>query len=156
MESLGPKLLQLIELVKAIKANSGPTIPSIPSIKPPTPPSMKPRAQNTKIPGIAPTSNKDPKKIAEQIRDGAMSTKTQKIMLKWDQGWSNEDIEKADREAEKYLYHIHDGPYRITSKPLSIQEINEKHGGVKKLESSGFRLVRHTEGPSLKDSKIKS
>jgi mRNA-degrading endonuclease RelE of RelBE toxin-antitoxin system len=101
-----------------------------------------PKPSKSKIPGIAPTSNKDPKKIAEQIKDGSMSTKTQKILLKWDQ-WSDEDIEKADREAEKYLYHIHNGPYRITSEPLTLQQIKERHGGVNRLESSGFRLIRY-------------
>lgn len=166
MGTLEKKLQELIELAKAIKStalnsytgikqpssSSMPSMPSIPSIKPPSPPSMRMRQPSgsspSKIPGIAPDSKKDPKKIAEQIKDGSMSTKTQKVMLKWDQGWSDEDVEKADREAIGYMYHIHDGPYRITSRPLSIREIEDQYGGVKRLESSGFRLIRHTDEPN--------
>jgi len=47
-----------------------------------------------------------------------------------------EDI-KADKE---FRYHIHSGAYRITKKPLTLQEIKERHGGVKKLEGAGYRL----------------
>ena len=47
-----------------------------------------------------------------------------------------DDMEKAED-----TYHIHEGKNRITSKPLTLKEINEKHGSTKKLESTGFRIV---------------
>jgi hypothetical protein len=153
MEELASKLTRVLNLIKAIRTFTGQTVPTIPSIKPPSPPSMTPKASGAKIPGISPNSNKNPKKIAEQIKDGSMSTKTQKALLKRDQ-WSDEDIEKMDKEAEEHLYHIHDGPHRITAEPLSLKEIKTKHGGVLKLENSGFRLIRH-QPESKKDIKTK-
>lgn len=144
MEELRSKLSRLVELIKAIKAGSvGPTIPTIPPIKPVSMPSINSKSYKpTKIPGIAPDSKKDPKKVAEQIKDGHFSRKTQKIMFKCDQ-WSDEHIKKMDEEAHSFKYHIHDGSYRITSKPLSIEEIHKLYGGPMKLESAGFRLIRH-------------
>jgi hypothetical protein len=96
MDELFKKLTQLTDLLKAIKPPSvakGPSIPTIPAIKPPAPPSMAPKATaTTKMPGMTPAGKKDPKKIAQQIKDGSMSTKTQKVMLKFDKNgqWSLE------------------------------------------------------------------
>lgn len=88
MEELSKKLEQLLDLLKTVKkiqANS-PALPTIPAPKPPAPPSMK--VSSAKAPkigtGSGPDSKKDPKKIAEQIKNGSMSTKTQKVMLKAD------------------------------------------------------------------------
>lgn len=41
------------------------------------------------------------------------------------------------------LYHVHKDGYRVTSEPLSLRQINNLHGGVKKLEASGHVLVPH-------------
>jgi hypothetical protein len=43
-------------------------------------------------------------------------------------------------------YHIHDQGIRVTSEPLTLDEINRKHGGVKKLEGAGYRLHQVKEG----------
>jgi hypothetical protein len=43
------------------------------------------------------------------------------------------------------LYHIKKDGYQITSEPLSLRQINNTHGGVKKLEASGHVLVPHAE-----------
>lgn len=86
MEELAKKLNQLVALIKAVKVVAGPSIPQIPAIKQPAPPSLNPpKTITAKIPGISPDSKKDPKKVAQQIKDGSMSTKTQKIMLKFDE-----------------------------------------------------------------------
>lgn len=88
MEQLFKKLLELNELVKAVKADSKPTgftVPKLPAITPPAQPSMKPSAsaaKEGKIPGMAPAGKKDPRKIAEQIKNGQLSNKSQKLMLK--------------------------------------------------------------------------
>lgn len=96
MEDLIKKLEQLKDLIKAVRQaqpaggnpprNPMPSLPKIPSHKPVTAPSMTPKAAGApKIgPGTGPMSNKDPKKVAQQIKDGSMSTKTQKVMLKAD------------------------------------------------------------------------
>ena len=88
MDDLVKKLEQLRDLVKAIRQAKpvGASIPQIPALKQPTPPPMTPSAaQAPKISaGAGPNSKKDPKKIAEQIKNGSMSTKTQKVMLKAD------------------------------------------------------------------------
>jgi hypothetical protein len=89
MEELIKKLEQLKELIKAVKLQTpaqqnGPKLPQLPTPKQPPTPSMTPSA--AKAPkigtGAGPDSKKDPKKMAEQIKNGSMSTKTQKIMLK--------------------------------------------------------------------------
>lgn len=43
-------------------------------------------------------------------------------------------------------YHIHQDGFRITDKPMHINDIIKQHGPVQKLESQGFRLV-----PASKD-----
>jgi len=48
--------------------------------------------------------------------------------------------EKKPKIDKEFRYHIHDGPHRITAKPLTLKEINEKHGDVKRLEGAGYRL----------------
>lgn len=90
MEELTKKLIQLKDLLKTIKKLNPPVkpvfppVPSIPAIKPPPSPSMTPtKSAAPKIgTGEGPNSKKDPKKVAQQIKDGSMSTKTQKVMLK--------------------------------------------------------------------------
>jgi hypothetical protein len=86
MDELVKKLTQLTDLLKAIKpaSTSGTKMPTIPPIRPPAPPSLAPKSAPAKIPGMAPSGKKDPKKIAQQIKDGSMSTKSQKVMLKFD------------------------------------------------------------------------
>lgn len=88
MDELSKKLEQLIDLIKAVKLNKpvSPALPSIPAPKQPAPPSMTPsKSAAPKIgAGEGPNSKKDPKKVAEQIKNGSMSTKTQKVMLKAD------------------------------------------------------------------------
>lgn len=84
MQSLVKKISELLSLLKAVtpKQVVAPTIPQLPAIKPPTPPSMKASIKGTKLPGVSPDSKKDPRKVAQQIKDGSMSTKTQKLMFK--------------------------------------------------------------------------
>lgn len=100
MEELSKKLEKLIDLIKAIKLNkpTGPVLPSIPSPKQPAPPSMTPSAAAApKIgTGQGPNSKKDPKKMAEQIKNGSMSTKTQKVMLKADSKTGQWYLEPTD------------------------------------------------------------
>lgn len=89
MDTLAKKLTQLKDLIKAMKKpDQKPlhSVPTIPPIKPPAPPSMTPaKSAAPKIgTGAGPNSKKDPKKVAQQIKDGTMTTKTQKVMLKTD------------------------------------------------------------------------
>lgn len=106
MEELVKKLEELKKAIKAVKKLNPPThmslpqVPSLPAIKPPAPPSMTPPATTApKISsGEGPNSKKDPKKVAQQIKDGSMSTKTAKVMLKTDKKtgqWSLEPTEPA-------------------------------------------------------------
>ena len=101
MEELVKKLTQLTDLLKALKkpeAPKGPTLPSLPAIKPPAPPSMTPtKSAAPKIGiGAGPNAKKDPKKVAQQIKDGSMSTKTQKVMLKADSKTGQWYLEPTD------------------------------------------------------------
>lgn len=101
MEELAKKLAQLNDLLKAMKkpeAKPLHSVPSIPPIKPPAPPSMTPSAGAApKIgTGSGPSAKKDPKKVAQQIKDGSMSTKTQKVMLKADSKTGQWYLEPTD------------------------------------------------------------
>ena len=101
MEELVKKLTQLTDLLKAMKkpdAPKGPALPTLPAIKPPAPPSMTPtKSAAPKIgTGAGPDSKKDPKKVAQQIKDGSMSTKTQKVMLKADSKTGQWYLEPTD------------------------------------------------------------
>jgi hypothetical protein len=94
MEELRKKLEMLVKAVKAAKQKpAGYSLPAIPSIKPPPPPSMKSGGKETKLPAPAPNSKKDPRKIAQQIKDGVMTNKTQRALLKFDQNgqWTLQD-----------------------------------------------------------------
>lgn len=98
MEDLVKKLEQLKELIKAVRQlqvkSVGNSLPKIPTIKPP---SMSPSVTPTKISsGQGPNSKKDPKKVAQQIKDGSMSTKTQKVMLKADSVTGQWYLEPSD------------------------------------------------------------
>ena len=93
MEDLVKKLENLRDMLKAINSvkpklnpQVAPKLPEIPSHRSPPQPSMTPKASAApKISsGEGPNSKKDPRKVAQQIKDGSMSTKTQKIMLKAD------------------------------------------------------------------------
>ena len=101
MEELVKKLTQLTDLLKALKKPTQPSIhkiPEIPAIRPPSPPSMTPsKGISPKIAvGAGPNSKKDPKKVAQQIKDGSMSTKTQKVMLKADSKTGQWYLEPSD------------------------------------------------------------
>lgn len=156
MEDLSKKLIQLQDLIKAIKSMKasaqpsgikGPTLPALPSHKAPPQPSMTPsKSAAPKIStGEGPNSKKDPKKVAQQIKDGSMTTKTQKVLLKADD-WAD-SVEKADKEAETKMYHIHQGPHQITSEPVTLDQVRKRHGSVQHLENAGFRLMPHEPKP---------
>jgi hypothetical protein len=86
MEDLLSKIDNLIEVLK--KANDFgnlsilPKMPEMPKIKPINSVKVKTSKKTSKLPNIAPDAKKDPKKIAQQIKDGSMTTRTQKLMLK--------------------------------------------------------------------------
>jgi hypothetical protein len=89
MEDLIKKWEEIKGLVKAITSSSKSTtssssaLPKLPTIQPPAVPSMAPKKnKDAKIPGVTPESTKDPKKVAQQLKDGSVKTKTE--MLKFD------------------------------------------------------------------------
>lgn len=126
---------KLNEIKDLLKASLMPSL-RMPSLEPPKPP---------KAPSAAPGSKKNPIKVAQQIKapqakDFAMGQATQQV-----KATTNPLAFTTKSEGESYHYHIIQNGYRITDKPISLQDINVKHGGVKKLESSGFRLVPATK-----------
>jgi len=40
------------------------------------------------------------------------------------------------------MYHIYCNGYRITSSPMTLNEINKQYGSIQRLESEGFRLIK--------------
>lgn len=128
MKSLIKKLNEISSLLKAS------LMPSLrmPSIEQPKLP---------KMPSLAPKSKKNPVKVAQQIqtpdaKDFAMGQATMQVKAN-----RNALAYTAKSEGESYNYHILQEGQRITDKPISMEEVNTKHGGVKRLENAGFRLV---------------
>jgi hypothetical protein len=65
--------------------------------------------------------------------------------------------EKEIKKSDLYNIHVHDKEKgtigaKINEKPMTLKDIHEKHGGVKKLENSGYRIMPHSEPPSVKKS----
>lgn len=126
------KLIKKMKLLSdTIKNNISPNL-RMPSIEPPQP---------VKTPSLAANSKKNPKKVAEQIKspyekDFAMQSANQQIKAN-----TNPLAFTTKSEQDGMMYHIHQDGHRITDTPLSINQINEKHGGAKKLEGAGFLLV---------------
>lgn len=82
MEAL-EKAIKLLNQMKAKVA--GPKLPEIPAPKGPPMPSMSPPSASKKLPGVNPPSNKDPKKVAEQLKSGQPTKpKIKQEMLKFD------------------------------------------------------------------------
>ena len=128
MKSLIKKLNEINDLLKAKLA---PGL-RMPSFEPPKPP---------KLPSLAPKTKKNPVKVAQQVKtpdakDFAMGQATAQVKAA-----TNPLAYTAKSEGESYHYHIVQDGHRITDKPLSISEVNVKHGGVKRLENAGYRLV---------------
>jgi len=171
MESLEDKLLRLKELLEKGMSNSGiggkgaiKAGFSLPSLKPPSmpKPSNTSKAGKIGIPGTTTPTKTNPIKAAEQIHNKSLKDKKMKEaqgsmkpieMIKTDANgqWS---LDKAD------LYNIHVKGHPITptshinSEPLSLKDINEKHGGVKHLEANGHLLHKPIlpEIPKVKKS----
>jgi len=91
-------------------------------------------SSKVKIPGMKPTSQKNPIKQVEQIQNKDIKD------MKMKEAQSAFGIKKGESPT---LYHIHQNGQRITDKPMSLSELHDKHGGVKKLENSGFRVIEH-------------
>lgn len=148
MSDLFEKLEQISELIKA-KLSPNLRMPGLAAPKPP------------KAPSLAPPSRKNPVKVAQQVQDPSIK---QHAM-----GQATAQV-KANRnpfafsvlksEGNSHHFHIVKDGTRITNEPMTIEDINRKHGGVQELESSGHSLVpvqwhelhqdRHTGQWSLK------
>ena len=146
MEELEKKLKAIKELLKGMNnaglggtgsVKSGAVLPSLP--KTPKVGGNNSLAGKVKIPGMAAPSKVNPVKSAEQthnkdIKDIRMKEAQAQLSMKKDEG--------APRSANiSPHYHIHQGSMRITSRPLPLKEINEKHGGIKNLEAAGYRAT---------------
>lgn len=139
MDKLTDKLLELKELLEKSMNNvgtggagsvkAGAVLPSINKLPKPGNASV---AGKVKIPGQASASKKNPLDVAQQthnkdIKDIRMKEAHAQIVM-----------QKAED-----LYHIHENGMKITSEPMTLKDIHEKHGGVQKLESNGYRVVPH-------------
>ena len=97
------KLYDKLALFKASLKQGQPKIqlPKIPEIKPIKPVTIKKLAvKPAKLPAVAPDSKKDPKKIAQQIKDGSMSTKTVKLLKATNTSEGQSKIADQDKTAK--------------------------------------------------------
>lgn len=121
------KLNKFKDLIKALTPSL-----RMPSIEPPKLP---------KMPSLAPKSKKNPIKVAQQVKtpeakDFAMEQAATQVKAN-----RNPLAFTTKSEGESYYYHIIQDGQRVTDTPLTIEDINNKHGGVKRLENAGFRIV---------------
>lgn len=156
MEELEKKLRQLKELLEkgmnnaglggAGSVKAGKVLPSISKMPKPGNSSV---AGKIKIPGLPAASKVNPIKSIEQVQNKDIKD----LKMKEAQAHFNKDedggMPRGALNAGPH-YHIHQGSMRITSRPLPIKEINEKHGGIKKLEAAGYRAVEHTPQMTIK------
>lgn len=154
MDELEKKLRDLKELLEKGMNNTGlggagsvksglvlPTLSKLPKA------GHTSNAGQVKIPNVTPATKKSPVKSAEQTQNKDIKD------LKMKEAQAQLAVKPMTKdEGSKDLYHIHENGVKITSTPMDLQEIQEKHGGVKKLESNGFRVVQHvpTEKISFK------
>lgn len=155
MEDLVKKLEQLRDLIKAVKQMkpAGPTLPSIPAPKLPAPPSLTPKASTAPKIGVGqgPNSKKDPKKVAEQIKNGSMSTKTQKVMLKVDNNGQWELTEKIEAPKPNPKDPVLNP--KLPEKPATEDHIKRvqaylKSKGMIKADSTGGQWYLEPTDPS--------
>lgn len=163
MDKLYKKVEAIKDLIKALKesgkSHNVPKFPELPSIKGPTPPSpipMKPPGKVKDMPvGQAPDGKKDPKKIAEQIKNGSMSSKTQKVMLKNNGQWylekasANPDNEPKEAKIKQLQSQIDAGTYKPDSKKIANKmfEVKLHKNGQWDLNKSEFHI--HKDGHQI-------
>jgi len=126
MSEAKSKLLELKEaLEKAIKMPS--TAPVLPSLKPPKIPTAPKidTATTPKQPSLAPSSKKDPIKVAQQLQDPHLKASALKIAKNGQ--WSLENLEKAGTESQYLLL-------KATFNQLKIRVENELLLKVSKKE----------------------
>lgn len=129
MSKLIKKLKKISKLLKAA------IMPSLrpPGAQPPKPP---------KMPSIASKNKKNPINVAKQIKDPniknfAMDAAKNQVKANTNQVAAS--IKKS--EGDSYKYHIIKDSKRLTTDPVSVEEINRNHGGVEELKASGHDLV---------------
>jgi len=123
------KLYEKLALFKAGLKQGQPKIqlPKIPEIKPIKPITVKKLAvKPLKIPAPSPDSKKDPKKVAQQIKDGSLSTKTVKL-IKINETKKLEVIPKGVEENYGVGYRFVDGN-KDSFPGSSKEQIDLNHG----------------------------
>ena len=135
MDSLFKKLDELSDLLKKAQAQFNP------SIKMPKPPKAGIVPKQPKIPGMTPSSKKDPAKVAQQLKNKELKPKTEMTSFNSGGQWSlnKQDLPKPKED----LYHIHVDGHVVTDKPMNLKELVSNHGPVKRIESQpGHKIVK--------------
>lgn len=129
MQDLVNKIEELRKALSAMKPKQPSLVPALkpPTVKPLSMPSVSAGSAPTKLPGVAPASGKDPKKMAEQLKNPR--PKKPKIeMLKYDANgqW------RLDKE-DHYRIHVDGQP--VTG-AMPLKTLTTQHGPVKHIESN--------------------
>lgn len=134
---------KLEELIKGLKSLKDSILPSIKA----NTAAPKPPKAIAKLPGIAPSNQKNPIKQIEQIKntdikDMKLREAHEALKVNKSTGqWSEDDINKAEAAKE---YHIFAGKIHPSTRvegPISLNEINAKYGNSQKLHASGHIVV---------------
>lgn len=143
-------LLKALKAIKPKQQNDG-LVPALkaPTVKPISVPSVSATAP-AKIPGVAPTSNKDPKKMAEQLKNPRPKKPKLELLKFSDNGqWS---LHKNNEDEMHYVIHVQGQPI---TKPMPLKDLVANHGSVKHIESSPHnKVVPVKKQPMLKEEAI--
>ncbi len=148
MEELVKKIQALRDLVKALKKPAQPKLPSIPSIKQPSPPSMTPKKpKQPKLPGITPNGKKDPKKIAQQLKEGQLSNKNVEMLKVEKNGqWRLEQYNSLVKKKPPYNQNaVIRGALRraFARSPLVVEKMQESRREVPRFNKDGTRAKKN-------------
>jgi hypothetical protein len=128
MQDIVDKILELRKALGAMKPKDHDVLVpalSLPSIKSLSISSTSASSKPAKLPGVTAASGKDPKKMAEQLKNPR--PKKPKV-----------EMLKADEEP-KYRIHVDGNP---VTEPMPLHHIVAKHGPIKNIESQpGHRVI---------------
>ena len=125
------KFFTKLEELEALLKNFNASI-KMPKMSTPKPPSLPKAGVAPKMPGMGPSSKKDPIKVAEQLKNKELKPSIKPQMLK--------------DEAGPTHYRIHVDGHPVTE-AMPLSHLTAKHGPVKHIESAPGHRVMPVKAP---------
>jgi len=149
MQDLIDKIEQLKKSLAAMKPKENPLVPALnlPTLKPLSMPSASSAPAKSKLPGVAPATGKDPKKMAEQLKN-PRPVKPKVEVLKFENNgqWRVEELDKAriddgkspkEKAIERSGRNDRTATFTTTTQPGTIGNLMGKKPTVETSTSTG-------------------